>query len=110
MSCPDYTLSKEFPLKDMQAVNNSDELLCPQCYDAAFDSSPFEEEYNEADFEDPVICSWCKDMFEKADCKKEKDMGWLCDQCQRALESRGVELEFEDESSPMLVLAPDGST
>lgn len=88
---------KEFPLKDMQAVNNSDELLCPQCYDATFDSSPFEEEYNEADFEDPVICSWCKDMFEKADCKKEKDMGWLCDQCQRALESRGVELEFEDE-------------
>lgn len=88
---------KEFPLKDMQAINNSDELLCPQCYDATFDSSPFEEEYNEADFEDPVICSWCKDMFEKADCKKEKDMGWLCDQCQRALESRGVELEFEDE-------------
>lgn len=88
---------KEFSLNDMQAVNNSDELLCSQCYDATFDSSPFEEEYNEADFEDPVICSWCKDIFEKMDCKKEKDMGWLCDQCQRALESRGVELEFEDE-------------
>ena len=88
---------KEFPLKDMHAINNSDKFLCPACYDASFDSSPFEEEYNEADFADPVICSWCKDMFEKADCKKEKDIGWLCDQCQRALESRGVELEFEDE-------------
>lgn len=95
---------KEFPLKDMQAINNSDKLLCPSCYDASFDSSPFEEEYNEADFEDPVICSWCKDMFEKADCKKEKDMGWLCDQCQRALESRGVELEFEDEIDPRNVV------
>lgn len=95
---------KEFPLKDMQAINNSDKILCPQCYDSQFDSSPVEEEYNEADFEDPVICSWCKDMFEKADCKKEKDMGWLCDQCQRALESRGVELEFEDEIDPRNVV------
>lgn len=95
---------KEFPLKDMHAINNSDKFLCPACYDASFDSSPFEEEYNEADFEDPVICSWCKDMFEKADCKKEKDMGWLCDQCQRALESRGVELEFEDETDPRNVV------
>ena len=89
---------KEFPLKDMHAINNSDKFLCPTCYDKSFDSSPFEvdESYDEADFEDPVICSWCKDMFEKADCKKEKDMGWLCDQCQRALESRGVELTFEE--------------
>jgi hypothetical protein len=55
------------------------------------------EEYDDSGFEDPVICSWCKDLFEKLDCKKEKDMGWLCDQCQRALESRGVELEFEED-------------
>lgn len=88
---------KEFPKTDMQVVNNSDEMICPQCQDSQFDSSSFKEDYNEADFEDPVICSWCKDMCEKSDCKKEKDLGWLCDQCQRALESRGVELEFEDE-------------
>ena len=56
-----------------------------------------EKLFNEADFEDPVVCSWCKDMYEKSDCKKEKDLGWLCDQCQRALESRGVELEFDDD-------------
>ncbi len=72
---------------------------CSACYQKLTGDNPMKEEYNEEDFEDPVICSWCKDIFEKADCKKEKDMGWLCDQCQRALESRGVELEFDDEMS-----------
>lgn len=72
---------------------------CSTCYQKLTGDNPMKEEYDETEFEDPVICSWCKDMFEKSDCKKEKDMGWLCDQCQRALESRGVELEFDDEMS-----------
>ena len=87
-----------FPVSIMQSENNDDKLYCPHCWDARLDPGPLPDTYEEdANFEDPVICSWCKDMFEKSDCKKEKDMGWLCDQCQRALESRGVELEFEDE-------------
>ena len=46
--------------------------------------------------EEMVTCVWCKDQQDKIDCKKEKDLGWLCPQCIRALESQGVELEFED--------------
>ena len=49
-------------------------------------------------FENPVVCAWCKDTYEQDDCKKEKDLGWLCDQCQRSLESQGVPLEFENTS------------
>ena len=71
-------------------------IFCPDCY-MQVTGDVMKEEYDDSGFEDPVICSWCKDMFEKLDCKKEKDMGWLCDQCQRALESRGVELEFEED-------------
>ena len=46
--------------------------------------------------EEMITCAWCKDNHDKIDCKKEKDLGWLCPQCERALESQGVELEFED--------------
>jgi len=37
-------------------------------------------------------------MCEKSDCKREKDLGWLCDQCQRSLISQGVPLEMLEES------------
>lgn len=43
-----------------------------------------------------ITCAWCKDQHDKIDCKKEKDLGWLCPQCERSLASQGVELEFED--------------
>ena len=86
---------EQFDIDEMQSLSGG--RYCKACYQKITGENPFAEEYNEGDFENPVICSWCKDMFEQADCRKEKDMGWLCDQCQRALESRGVELEFEDE-------------
>lgn len=79
-----------------QAYNLQGSIFCPDCY-MQVTGDTMKEEYDDSGFEDPVICSWCKDLFEKLDCKKEKDMGWLCDQCQRALESRGVELEFEED-------------
>lgn len=79
-----------------QAYKLGDGIFCPSCF-LQITGDVMKEEYDDSGFEDPVICSWCKDLFEKLDCKKEKDMGWLCDQCQRALESRGVELEFEED-------------
>ncbi len=50
------------------------------------------------DFEDPVKCVLCDEIFEKIDCKKEKDLGYLCDQCIRAIEAKeGDVLEFEED-------------
>ena len=86
----------EGEFEDSELIDLQGAKYCKSCYQKVTGDAPFAEEYNEADFEDPVVCSWCKDMYEKSDCKKEKDLGWLCDQCQRALESRGVELEFDD--------------
>lgn len=50
----------------------------------------------EASEPEMITCAWCKDQHDKVDCKKEKDLGWLCPQCERSLESQGVELEYED--------------
>ena len=53
-----------------------------------------------------VKCAWCKDEQDKIDCQKEKDMGWLCPRCVKDLESRGVELEFDDSMDEKLYNAP----
>ena len=52
------------------------------------------EDYSE---EETAKCVWCGDEFPVSDLHKEKDMGYLCDHCRRGIESRGEELEFEDE-------------
>ena len=90
----------EGEFEDSELVDLQGAKYCKSCYQKLTGDAPFAEEYNETDFQDPVVCSWCKDMCEKDDCKKEKDLGWLCDQCQRALESQGVPLEFEDDVDP----------
>lgn len=90
----------EGEFEDSELVDLQGAKYCKSCYQKLTGDAPFAEEYNEGDFQDPVVCSWCKDMCEKEDCKKEKDLGWLCDQCQRALESQGVPLEFEDDTDP----------
>lgn len=48
------------------------------------------------DIDDEVECVWCHEVYPKDDCKKEKNMGYLCDKCQRAIKSRGEDLEFEE--------------
>ena len=50
----------------------------------------FEEEETEK-------CVWCGDYFPIDELHKEKDMGYICNHCKQGLESRGEELEFEDE-------------
>ena len=49
--------------------------------------------------EDMVECKWCNELYPKGDCNKDKDLGWLCDRCQRAIASReGFEIfDFVEE-------------
>lgn len=47
------------------------------------------------DEEETVECAWCNRKLPKCECHKEVDMGWLCDSCERAINSRGETLTFE---------------
>ena len=44
--------------------------------------------------EDMVECTWCEDLFDKSECRKEVDLGWLCGRCEAAIKSRGEPLTF----------------
>ena len=47
--------------------------------------------------EDTVECVWCNDLFDKSECRKEADMGWLCPRCEAAIKSRGETLTFTED-------------
>lgn len=44
--------------------------------------------------EDEVRCAWCKEYYPITDCRRERELGYLCPQCQSAIKSRGEELVF----------------
>lgn len=44
---------------------------------------------------DYLECAWCREIFEADELVKEVDLGYLCEHCIRALESRGEHLEIE---------------
>ena len=44
----------------------------------------FEEEYHD--------CQWCKGSFPKCELREEVDLGYLCYQCIKAIQSRGETL------------------
>lgn len=44
--------------------------------------------------EDTVECKWCNELFDKSECRKEVDLGWLCSRCEEAIKSRGETLTF----------------
>ena len=46
--------------------------------------------------EDTVECAWCNDLFDKSECRKEVDLGWLCSRCEMAIKSRGETLTFRE--------------
>lgn len=46
--------------------------------------------------EDTVECTWCNDLFDKSECRKEVDLGWLCGRCEAAIKSRGETLTFKE--------------
>lgn len=46
--------------------------------------------------EDTVECTWCNDLFDKSECRREVDLGWLCSRCEMAIKSRGETLTFRE--------------
>lgn len=48
--------------------------------------------------EDTVECTWCNDLFDKSECRKEVNLGWLCSRCEAAIKSRGETLTFRENS------------
>lgn len=54
-----------------------------------------EDEDEEEETEETVECVWCNHLVPKGECRKEVDMGWLCDRCEQAINSRGETLTFE---------------
>lgn len=62
--------------------------------DAEHDFKKMREDLEE--HEDEVECQWCFDTFPKSECKREKDLGYLCPQCIAAIKSRGEELDFDE--------------
>lgn len=46
--------------------------------------------------EDTVECTCCNELFDKSECHKEVDLGYLCSRCETAIKSRGETLTFEE--------------
>ena len=46
--------------------------------------------------EDEVECTWCNDLFDKSECRREVNLGWLCSRCEAAIKSRGEPLTFRE--------------
>lgn len=44
-----------------------------------------------------VKCAWCGEEAEKSVMKKEKDLGWLCNTCAKAIASREGPLTFDED-------------
>lgn len=44
-----------------------------------------------------VVCGCCAGEHPKAACRQEVDLGWLCEQCEQAITSRGEELSFTED-------------
>jgi hypothetical protein len=47
--------------------------------------------------EDDVECKFCHELFDKSECEYDKDYGWLCSGCQRAVSEHGGQLVLSDE-------------
>lgn len=58
------------------------------------EKEPLNEE--DEDFEQYETCSWCDEKFPKGSMKKEKDMGYICHQCGKGIESREGDLDWEE--------------
>jgi len=56
-----------------------------------------QEPVNESEDDDLKHCSWCGGEFEETELRKESDLGLLCNSCIRAIESRGLSLNFEED-------------
>ncbi len=48
------------------------------------------------DDEEYGFCGWCGELMPISEMRKEMQLGYLCDGCQRAIASRGETLTYED--------------
>ena len=57
-----------------------------------------EEEWNRGYLltDDEAVCTWCGEIYDKSALKEELNLGYLCDSCIRAIESRGEDLVFKN--------------
>jgi hypothetical protein len=42
--------------------------------------------------EDTVECKFCYELFDKSECEHDRDYGWLCSRCQRAISEHGGDI------------------
>lgn len=82
----------EFNALDNSLDSVPDNFRKPVPADMTVDAIVEEMEENE----DTVECKWCEELFDKSECRYEVDMGWLCDRCQQAIQSRGEPLTFRE--------------
>ena len=43
-----------------------------------------------------IHCQWCGELVPVSECRKELNLGWICDGCQRTLYSRGEKAVYAD--------------
>ena len=48
--------------------------------------------------EDDVECKSCHELFDKSECVHDRDYGWLCSRCQRAVEDHGASVVVSEPS------------
>jgi hypothetical protein len=48
--------------------------------------------------EDTVECTLCNDLFDKSECRKELNLGWLCRRCADDLAARGEGPVFKEDN------------
>ena len=64
----------------------------PIPYDMTIGQLVEEMEKNESTIE----CACCNELFDKSECRKEVELGYLCPRCEAAIKSRGETLTFEE--------------
>lgn len=90
-------------------VNGSQTIFFPTKLINEEDSEEIDNGYEDKDleklagiktndeYEEVIPCKLCGDTNPTYEMVKEKDLGWICDRCARSLESRGEELDFDDD-------------
>lgn len=82
-----------------EAPINKDSELCPVGADAKCDVTCNNKIVEPSTEKATVKCVWCNQQKPIDQCKKEVDLGWLCNHCIETIESRNKELGF---TTPLL--------
>ena len=96
MNCE--TCKKEFEPNDNIFTIDGDKEVCYDCAQAAAKKACEEKreiEILDKNYEEHFLCIWCEDLFPKSELRKEVNMGYLCNTCIQAINSRGERLTIE---------------